>query len=93
MQDKFAGIDYRYYMGPGGGYKFLSGPKHFIVVEAGLNYVNEEYTDDTEKDCLGGRAFAKYNILLLKRTGFPSPWSSSTILAIAKITMWIQEQQ
>ncbi len=60
LQDKFAGIDSRYYLGPSMGYKFLIGPKHFLGSEAGLNYVNEEYTNGTEKDYLGGRAFGKY---------------------------------
>lgn len=70
MQDEFAGIDSRYYLGPGVGYKFLSGPKHFLAGEAGLNYVNEEYIDDTDKDYLEGRAFAKYEYALAEKNRF-----------------------
>jgi putative salt-induced outer membrane protein len=70
LQDKFAGIDSRYYLGPGAGYKFLIGPKHFLVGEAGHNYVNEEYTDDTDKHYLGGRAFARYEYALTEKNKF-----------------------
>ena len=70
LQDEFAGIDSRYYVGPGVGYKFLTGPKHFLVGEAGLNYVNEEYTDDTDKDYLGGRAFAEYEYAFTEKNRF-----------------------
>jgi putative salt-induced outer membrane protein len=60
MQDEFAGFDSQYYLGPGVGYEFLTGPRHYLAGEAGLNYVWEEYTDNTDKDYLGARAFAKY---------------------------------
>jgi putative salt-induced outer membrane protein len=60
IQDEFAGIDARYYAGPGVGYKFLAGPKHFLIGETGLNYVIEDYTDGTDRDYIDGRAFAKY---------------------------------
>ena len=70
MQDEFAGIDSRYYLGPGVGYKFLSGPKHFLAGEAGLNYAKEEYTDDTDKDYLEGRAFAKYEYAFTEKNRF-----------------------
>ena len=70
MQDEFAGIDSRYYLGPGAGYKFLSGPKHFLAGEAGLNYVWEEYIDGTDKDYLGGRAFAKYEYAFTEKNRF-----------------------
>ena len=70
MQDEFAGIDSRYYAGPGVGYKFLSGPKHFLAGEVGLNYVWEEYVDGTDKDYLGGRAFAKYEYAFTEKNRF-----------------------
>lgn len=60
LKDKFAGIDARYYAGPIAGYKVLLGPKHFLKTEAGLDYVNEEYTDNTDSDFLRGRAFGEY---------------------------------
>jgi len=69
-QDEFAGIDSRYYVGPGVGYKFLTGPKHFLLGEAGLNYVREEYIDDTDKDYLGGRAFASYEYAFTEKNKF-----------------------
>ena len=43
---EFAGIDNRYYVDPVVGYKFLTGPKHFLKAEAGADYVKEEYVDD-----------------------------------------------
>jgi putative salt-induced outer membrane protein len=70
VKDKFAGIDSRYYLGPGVGYKFLTGPKHFFLGEAGLNYVTEEYTDDTDQDYLQGRAFAKYEYAFTEKNKF-----------------------
>ncbi|MEA1900804.1 MAG: DUF481 domain-containing protein [Thermodesulfobacteriota bacterium] len=69
-KDKFAGIDSRYYVGPGAGYKFLYGPKHFLVAEIGLNYVNEQYIDDTDKEYLGGRAFAEYEYAFTDKNKF-----------------------
>jgi putative salt-induced outer membrane protein len=70
LQDKFAGISSRYYIGPGLGYKFIAGPEHILLGEAGLNYVNEQYTDDTEKDYLGGRAYAMYQYALTEENKF-----------------------
>lgn len=69
-KDQFAGIDSRYYVGPGVGYKFITGPKHFLVGEAGLTYVNEEYTDNTDRDYIGGRAFGKYEYVLSDKNKF-----------------------
>jgi len=47
-------------LGPGVGYEFFAGPKHYLSAEAGINYTKEEYTDNTEKDYAGGRTFTKY---------------------------------
>jgi len=69
-KDKFAGIDSRYYVGPGVGYNFLTGPKHFLSAEISLNYVNEKYTDDTYKEYLGGRAFAEYEYAFTDKNKF-----------------------
>ena len=69
-KDKYAGIDSRYYAGPGAGYKFLVGPKHFLLAEVSLNYVNEAYIDDTDKDYLGGRAFAEYEYAFTDKNTF-----------------------
>lgn len=60
LKDEFSGIDSRYYGGAGSGYKVLAGEKHFLTTEAGLNYVKEEYTDDSDKDYMEGRLFAGY---------------------------------
>jgi len=60
FKDKFAGIDARYYLGAGGGYKLYTGPKHFLLGEAGLTYTTEDYIDDTDNEFLGGRLFGKY---------------------------------
>ena len=57
-------------MGPGAGYNFLTGPKHFLVAEIGLNYVNEQYIDDTDKEYLGGRAFAEYEYAFTDKNKF-----------------------
>lgn len=60
FKDDFAGIDARYYLGSGGGYKFFTGPKHFLLGEAGLTYTKEDYTDNTDNGFFGGRLFGKY---------------------------------
>lgn len=70
MKDEFAGIDSQYYLGPGVGYQFLAGPKHYLVGEVGLNYVKEEYIDNTDKDYLEGRAFAKYEYAFTEKNRF-----------------------
>ena len=69
-KDKFAGIDSRYYAGPGAGYKFFTGPRHFLLAEISLNYVNEKYIDDTDKEYLGGRAFAEYEYAFTDKNKF-----------------------
>lgn len=61
MRDEFAGIENRYYVGPGGGYQFIEGPAHFFKSEAGVDYVREEYTNDSDTDFMRGRLFAEYN--------------------------------
>jgi putative salt-induced outer membrane protein len=69
-KDQFAGIDSRYYLGPGIGYKFFKGPIHFLIAEAGLNYVAEKYIDDTDRDYLGGRTYAKYEYAFSDKNRF-----------------------
>jgi len=67
MRDELAGISSRYYMGPGVGYSFLVGPKHYLKGEAGLNYVRKQYIDNTNKSYLEGRAFTKYEYAFTER--------------------------
>lgn len=59
-KDTFAGLDSRIYGGTGCGYKFLAGPKHLLSGEAGVNYTDEEYTNNTTDDFPAGRVFGKY---------------------------------
>jgi len=70
LRDEFAGIDSRYYVGPGIGYKFLIGPKHHLVGEAGVNWVKEEYTDHTDEAYVQGRAFAQYEYAFTDKNRF-----------------------
>ncbi|MBT8338416.1 MAG: DUF481 domain-containing protein [Desulfatitalea sp.] len=60
LQDKFAGFDHRTYVGPGAGYHFLDGPRHFLNGELGANYADEAYTDGSNQDFVEGRAFGRY---------------------------------
>ena len=69
-RDRFIGIDDRYYVGPGLGYKFLIGPKHFFLNELSINYVHEEYINDTDEDYMMGRAFAKYEYAFTEKNRF-----------------------
>lgn len=59
-RDTFAGIDARYSVGAGAGYRLLIGPTHFLLGEADLTYTKEEYTDNTDVDFPGARLFGKY---------------------------------
>ncbi len=69
-KNKFSGIDARYYGGPFAGYKFLTGPKHLLRGETGLDYVSEEYTDNTENDFMRGRLFGAYQFLFTEVNKF-----------------------
>ena len=70
LRDKFAGIDDRYYIGPSVGYKFLIGPKHFLRTEAGVDYVKEDYVDNTDDDYMRGRVFGEYAFAFTEKTRF-----------------------
>jgi putative salt-induced outer membrane protein len=70
LQDKFAGFDARYSAGPGAGYRFLIGPKHFLNGELGINYTVEDYTDGTDRDFPEGRAFAEYEFAFIENNKF-----------------------
>ncbi len=62
LRDQFAGFDNRVSVGPGVGYKFLIGPKHFLLGETGLNYTIEDYEEKGESTerFIEGRLFGKY---------------------------------
>ena len=72
LRDKFAGFDNRATIGPGAGYRFLIGPKHFLLGEAGLNYAYEDYSDSDEDTSrfLEGRLFGKYEWAFTDKTKF-----------------------
>ena len=72
FRDEFAGFDHRLSIGPGVGYKFLIGPKHFLLAETGLNYAYEDYTDSNEdtEEFLEGRLFGKYEWAFTEKTKF-----------------------
>ncbi len=67
-KDEFAGIDNRYYLGPSVGYKFLTGPKHLLLGETGLDYVKEEYTDNTDNNFIRGRIYGQYVYAFSEKT-------------------------
>ena len=69
-QDEFAGIDARYYAGPGVGYKFFAGPKHVLLGELGANYVYENYTNGTDEAYIEGRAYASYEYAFTEKNKF-----------------------
>jgi putative salt-induced outer membrane protein len=70
LQDEFAGFKNRYYVGPLIGYKFFTGPKHFLDGELGFNYAKEEYVDNTDEELLEGRAFGYYEYAFSEKTKF-----------------------
>ncbi|MDD2557999.1 MAG: DUF481 domain-containing protein [Desulfuromonas sp.] len=70
LTDRFAKIDYRYTYGAGSGYKFLTGPAHFLLAEAGLTYTVEKLIDDSNDEYLGGRLYTEYVYQITKDTKF-----------------------
>jgi putative salt-induced outer membrane protein len=70
LRDKFSGIEDQYYVGPAVGYKFFIGPKHFLSAETGVDYVKEDYTDNTDDDYMRGRVLGKYAFALTEKTRF-----------------------
>lgn len=60
LKDRFAGFDNRVYIGPGGGYRFFSGPHHFLTGELGANYTMEDYIVADAGHFAEGRVFGKY---------------------------------
>lgn len=69
-RDTFSGIRYRINTGPGMGYKFINGPKHFLLSELGGEYVKEENTERIEDEYARGRALAKYEYEFTKKNKF-----------------------
>lgn len=70
LRDEFAGFNNRYYAGPFTGYKFFTGPSHFLKGELGLNYTKEEYIDKSDEGFLEGRAYGLYEYAFTKATKF-----------------------
>ena len=70
LKDRFADIDHRYTFGAGSGYKFLSGPRHSLLGEAGLTYTVEELINDSDTEYLGGRLYTEYEYQISKDTRF-----------------------
>jgi putative salt-induced outer membrane protein len=70
LKDEFAGIEAKYYLGPAVGYRLFTGPKHFLLGEAGLNYVTEKYIDNTDEQFIEGRVFGKYEYAFSKKNKF-----------------------
>jgi putative salt-induced outer membrane protein len=70
LKDRFADIDHRYTFGGGSGYKFLTGPKHFLLGEAGLSYTVEKLIDDSDTEYLGGRLYTEYEYKISADTKF-----------------------
>ena len=71
-RDQFSGFDNRIGIGPGLGYKFLIGPRHFLKLEMGADYTYEDYTDALEdnRQFLEGRLFGKYEWAFTEKTKF-----------------------
>jgi len=70
LKDRFADIDYRYTFGAGSGYKFLQGPGHFLLGEAGLTYTIEKLINDSDTEYLGGRLYSEYEYQISDDTKF-----------------------
>ncbi|MBF0383069.1 MAG: DUF481 domain-containing protein [Magnetococcales bacterium] len=69
-KDEFAGTESKISVGPGLGYKIIDGPKHSLSTEAGVNYVQEQFTDDTDNSFANGRLFTEYGYQFNKKSKF-----------------------
>ncbi|MCD6329891.1 MAG: DUF481 domain-containing protein, partial [Candidatus Cloacimonetes bacterium] len=67
-KDEFAGVDSKIWLGPALGYKILDSDKHKLDFEAGAEYVDEKFTDDTTNDYFNGRAFAEYTFVFTEKS-------------------------
>lgn len=70
QRDVFSGIRYKINTGPGLGYKFINGPKHFLISELGGEYVREENTERKTNQYGRGRAFSQYDYEFTKKNKF-----------------------
>lgn len=70
LKDRFSGFDARYTAVTGGGFRFLTGPRHFLDGELGAAYADERYTTGARQDFLSGRAFARYVFALTDKSRF-----------------------
>ena len=70
LKDEFAGFKHRYTAGPGMGYKFINGPKHLLLGEAGLEYANEDYVVEEDESFAEGRAYGKYEYAFTEKNKF-----------------------
>ncbi|HUS84428.1 MAG TPA: DUF481 domain-containing protein [Anaerolineales bacterium] len=70
LKNTFAGLDPRYMVGGGVGYKFLTGPDHALIGEAGLGYTSDNYVDNAKHDYLNGRLFGKYTYDFTPKNSF-----------------------
>jgi len=70
LKDEFAGFKHRYTAGPGMGYKFINGPKNFLLGEAGLEYANEDYIVDEDERFAEGRVYGKYEYAFTEKNRF-----------------------
>jgi putative salt-induced outer membrane protein len=69
-KDQFAGIDSRIRIGPAFGYKILTLPDHALEGEAGIEYVDEKFIDDTSKSYCNGRALMLYRFIISEKSDF-----------------------
>jgi putative salt-induced outer membrane protein len=70
LRNTFSGINSRYYLNSGAGYRFLTGPKHYLLGEGGISFTQENYINDSEKSYVGGRLFGLYEFLFTEKNKF-----------------------
>jgi len=70
LKDEFAGFNSRIYFGPTAGYKILTGPRHFLNAEGGVDYVREKYITDETENFASGRATGAYELSITEKSKF-----------------------
>jgi len=70
FKDNFAGIDARYVLGLGGGYRLLDGPTNKLDLEAGPSFTREDSTDGSSNEYVAARAFGGYSYAFNEKNRF-----------------------
>ncbi|NLD37124.1 MAG: DUF481 domain-containing protein [Desulfatiglans sp.] len=67
-KDRFRDLNLRSVYGLGSGYQFLETPQENLYIEAGINYVTEDYMSVPDEDYTSGRWALNYDRFIINKT-------------------------